>query len=100
MKDGVWEASRILPEGWVKASTTAHVGPLNQEEGLSYGYQWWMLPAGGPPTYAAIGYGGQFLVVVPSLELIAVVTGWNVYDKPELPVAFVRDRVLAAVRKK
>ena len=100
LKDGVWEGNRILPEGWAGDSTTAHVGPLAQEEGLSYGYQWWVLPAGGPPAYAAIGYGGQFLVVVPSLELIAVVTGWNIYDKPELTAAFVRDRVLAAVRKK
>ena len=100
LNDGVWEGSRILPEGWVKASTTAQVGPLSDEEGLSYGYQWWVFPGGGPPAYAAIGYGGQFLVVVPSLELIAVVTGWNIYDKPELTAAFVRDRVLEAVRKR
>ena len=64
---------------------------------MRYGYQWWVLP-GKVPAYAAIGYGGQYLVVVPSLELIAVFTGWNIYDKPALTAQFARDRVLEAIR--
>ena len=56
-----------------------------------------MLP-GRTAGYAAIGFGGQLLVVVPSLDLIAVFTGWNIYDKPALTAEFARDRVVAAVR--
>lgn len=66
---------------------------------MKYGYQWWVLP-GKTPAYAGIGYGGQLLVVVPSLELIAVFTGWNIYDKPALTAEFARDRVVAAVRER
>ncbi len=99
LKDGVWNGSRILPEGWVKASTTARIKASGEEGDLSYGYQWWVLPAA-VPAFAAIGYGGQLLVVVPSLDLIAVFTGWNIYDKPALTAPFVLDRVLEAVRKR
>ena len=48
----------------------------------------------------AWGYGGQLLIVVPELELIAVFTGWNIYDKPELDPRLAFARVLAAVKEK
>ncbi len=48
----------------------------------------------------ARGYGGQRLLVVPELELLAVFTGWNIYgDHPDLPVPLALDRVLAAVKR-
>lgn len=99
-KDGVWEGKRILPEGWVAASTRRHSDPTGEDASMKYGYQWWVLPPKGnlEAAYAAIGYGGQLLVVVPSLDLIAVFTGWNIYDKPALSAEFARDRVLEAVR--
>jgi CubicO group peptidase (beta-lactamase class C family) len=98
MKDGVWEGKRLLPEGWVAASTAAHV--VANEPGFKYGYQWWVLPekASRPPVFAARGYGGQYLLVVPSLDLIAVFTGWNIWDKPELDWVFALDGVLRAVK--
>jgi CubicO group peptidase (beta-lactamase class C family) len=97
LRDGVWEGKRILPEGWVQASTAALVDSSRDMAQTRYGYQWWVLP-GKTRAYAGIGYGGQLLVVVPSLELIAVFTGWNIYDKPALTALFARDRVLEAVR--
>ena len=96
-KDGLWEGQRILPEGWAAASTRRQSDPTGEDASMKYGYQWWVLP-GTTPAFAAIGYGGQLLVVVPSLELIAVFTGWNIYDKPALTAEFARDRVVAAVR--
>ena len=99
MKDGVWEGKRILPEGWVKDSTTWHTGTSRGRRG--YGYKWWVLSRQGPgayDAYAALGYGGQQLIVVPALDLIAVFTGWNIYDKPELDANLALDRVLRAVK--
>jgi CubicO group peptidase (beta-lactamase class C family) len=62
LQGGVWEGQRVVPETWVEASVTpAH-----------YGYQWWRLANGG---YAALGYGGQRIAVVPHLDLVAVITG-------------------------
>ncbi len=99
MRDGVWDGKRILPEGWAAASTAAKVSPGGEFAQMQYGYQWWVLP-GETPAFAGLGYGGQLLVCVPSLDLIAVFTGWNVYDKPALAGTWARDRVLEAVRKK
>jgi CubicO group peptidase (beta-lactamase class C family) len=99
LKGGVWDGKRILPEGWVESSTAAHVDSSGEEAETKYGYQWWVLP-GSTPAFAGIGYGGHLLVVVPSLDLIAVFTGWNVYEKPALTARFALDRVLEAVRKR
>ena len=100
LKDGVWDGNRILPEGWVKASTQRSTGPKDGSYG--YGYQWWVMPRNGEGTYdayAAWGYGGQLLIVVPELELISVFTGWNIYDKLSLDPSFALARVLAAVER-
>jgi len=37
---------------------------------------------------------------VPELDLIAVFTGWNIYDKPELNPKVALDRVIAALKEK
>jgi CubicO group peptidase (beta-lactamase class C family) len=98
--DGRWEGKRILPEGWVTASTKPAV-TADDERGYKYGYQWWLLPNDGgkePYVAAARGYGGQYLLVVPEHDLIAVFTGWNIYDKPPLNPKLALDRVLEAVR--
>jgi CubicO group peptidase (beta-lactamase class C family) len=97
LEDGVWEGKRILPEGWVRDSTAWAVesGP-----GVGYGYKWWILSRKGPSSYeayAASGYGGQRLIVVPELGLLAVVTGWNIYDRPPLGPSVVLRRVISAV---
>jgi CubicO group peptidase (beta-lactamase class C family) len=97
--DGMWEGRRLLPAGWAAESTRPRVA-LAPGAALRYGYQWWSLPAEGRPEhFAAIGYGGQYLLVVPSLELIAVFTGWNIYDRPELDPGVALQRVLEAVRR-
>ncbi len=94
--DGVWNGKRILRAGWAAESTAAHV-PVAKDGPPVYGYQWWTLPAPGRPAhFAARGYGGQYLLVVPSLDLIAVFTGWNIYDKPELKPDLALQRVLEA----
>jgi CubicO group peptidase (beta-lactamase class C family) len=98
LKDGVWEGERILPQGWVAEA----VAPLVTASGdRKYGFQWWLLPNEGSKdswTPAALGYGGQFLFVVPEHDLIAVFTGWNIYDGPVLDPHLALSRVIASVR--
>lgn len=94
---GVWDGRRILPQGWVEASTR----PLTatNERGYEYGYQWWVMPKGAGLSHAgynAWGYGGQLLLVVPDLDLIAVFTGWNIYGEKELDPRYALGRVLEA----
>lgn len=100
LHDGVWDGQRLLPEGWVQASTSPRVDTRpGVERSRKYGYQWWVLPYGtdGKHAWAALGYGGQRLIVVPEHDLIAVFTGWNIYESPELAPYEALDRVIAAV---
>ena len=80
LNDGVWNGHRILPEGWVKYSTT----PAPAAKQGQYGAQFW-LNAGVPgmpedrqypsaPTdlYWADGFEGQNVFVLPSKNLVIV----------------------------
>jgi CubicO group peptidase (beta-lactamase class C family) len=101
LKDGSWEGRRVLPEGWVKASITPSTQRLTVGSASpNYGYQWWLLPRDPKAparAYAALGYGGQHLIVVPDRELVAVFTGWNIYGGPALSADQALERVLGAL---
>ncbi|MDH3519063.1 MAG: beta-lactamase family protein [Myxococcales bacterium] len=100
-RDGVWDGRRILPEGWVAAATRPRVVPGPDAGGWRYGYQWWLVPyAGGAQQYAwaGVGYGGQRLLVVPEYDLIAVVTGWNIFGTPALSADYALKVLIESIR--
>jgi hypothetical protein len=78
LQGGVWDGERILPEGWVESSTARHADRVNAA-GWGYGYQWWRLDTGGHDVWGGLGFGGQFLVVIPEYELIGVINSWNLF---------------------
>lgn len=39
-----------------------------------YGYLWWLLELNGEAVYAALGHGGQILLVSPQRELVVLMT--------------------------
>jgi CubicO group peptidase (beta-lactamase class C family) len=102
LHDGMWDGRRVLPEGWAAQSTAtlvADVAPEDPGNEWRYGYQWWLLepPAASTRVIAARGYGGQFLLVAPELDLVTVFTGWNIFDRAPSSVALFLDRILPAV---
>ncbi len=91
LNDGCWAGERVLPEGWVRQSTTPSL-PFRQTAGKAdteaNGYEWWLntpvpergipdLPWQGAPgdAYAAIGHWGQYIFVIPSADVVIVRTG-------------------------
>jgi CubicO group peptidase (beta-lactamase class C family) len=74
LDDGRWQGRQLVPASWVKATTTAQVTANNLERGGHYGYLWWVTTAAGEPAYAAVGYGGQLIEVVPRRRLVVVVS--------------------------
>ncbi len=74
LRDGVWQGSRLLPEGWVELATQSHVVPAGVPElpdsGVGYGYQLWMSRHG----YRADGAGGQLVVVLPEQDTVVATT--------------------------
>lgn len=74
LHDGVIDGESILPDGWIRESSTPTT--INGEE-TEYGYMLWPLGGG---TYAAIGIFGQFIYVNPNKNL--VVAMWGAQSKP------------------
>lgn len=72
LDDGRWEGEQIVPEAWIAESwRPVFRSPWN---GMGYGHLWWASAWGGEEVHSAWGYGGQFLVVVPRLDLAIVAT--------------------------
>jgi len=79
LRDGVWNGVQVVPSAWVGASTTAQVSTGDAVPfGPEYGYLWWVGRGQGRDFYFANGYGGQFILVSPDLDLVVVATsGWR-----------------------
>jgi CubicO group peptidase (beta-lactamase class C family) len=98
MRGGVWDGQQIVPAEWIKQSVTPAISV--GEDGREYGFQWWLMPYGRSReklAWAAHGFGGQQLNIVPEYDLIAVFTGWDILPSPEKHKHDQLDRVLAAV---
>ena len=70
LDDGRWQGEQVVPTAWVHDATTEQVQTNNLTTG--YGYQWWVTTAGDHYAYAAIGYGGRLIEVVPDLHIVAL----------------------------
>ncbi len=69
---GRHEGRELVSWEWILASwRPLGTSPWN---GHRYGYLWWIEDWGGERAVFAWGYGGQYLVLVPELDLAAVVT--------------------------
>ena len=66
-------SEQVIPESWVRASFTPRA-ESPRERGRYYGYGWWIRSTAGFETPFAWGYGGQFILLVPELELVVVTT--------------------------
>ncbi len=65
--------AQIVPERWVEASLVPRT-ESRRERGRYYGYGWWIRTMAGVATPYAWGFGGQFIVLAPSLDLVVVTT--------------------------
>lgn len=76
LQGGVYDGTRIVPEGWVDASTTPSA---NTEPGrIGYGYQWWIPVGAEPGQFMARGIYGQYVYVD---QVSGVVIAANAADR-------------------
>ena len=85
LNDGVWDGQRILPEGWTEASTDRRVERVGRS-GRGYGYQWWRPDRRETEVWAGLGYGGQYLLVLPEHDLVGVINSWNLFGAAQSQV--------------
>jgi len=102
LKNGMWEGKQIVPAEWVKASVASAMSVEDEGRHWGYGFQWWLQPYCKSPekfAWAARGFGGQELRVVPEYNLIVVLTGWDILPSAEEPRHDELERVITAVKK-
>lgn len=92
LRDGMWEGRRLLPEGWVDAGRSPR--SVDPDDGHLYGAHWWTRddPLG---TFWASGHDGQYLDLVPALDLVVVRLGRTDSGRSPLLRAW-RNEVIAA----
>ncbi len=92
LNNGKWNGTQVVSEKWIKESTT----PKTKIAGMDYGYLWWNIPFKQEEeimvSKVATGNGGQYIMVLPELDMIAVFTG-GAYNSQEdkLPFAIMKD---------
>jgi CubicO group peptidase (beta-lactamase class C family) len=104
-RKGEWNGRQVIPADWVERSIQPHVkdtNPDDPDDDVGYGYQWWVFNDGSdgrPAMVGTWGWGGQHGLIVPDLGIIAVFTGWNVYEDVESEYAFklFYDRIIAGI---
>ena len=71
LDEGRWQGKQLVPADWIQQSTAA-------DAPSGYGYLWWIHPVQGQHGYAAIGSGGQVILVAPDRRLIVVASSYVV----------------------
>ena len=71
LQEGKSAGQEIISLGWVNKSTQKWIN-FNSSDG--YGYLWWTTQINGEHVYYAAGYGGQYIIVVPTRALVIAAT--------------------------
>ena len=77
LQNGMWSGERLISEEWIKFVRTP--APATAETGNFYGGQWWLVPDDRVDVpknaYATAGNRGQYVIVVPSHDVVIVRRG-------------------------
>lgn len=93
LRGGNWNGKQLVTGEWVKESVTPSI---QVRPGVQYGYKWWLYAYANDNTkyaWTGSGFGGQWSIIIPEYDIVAVFTGWNIIEgNPSL-------RVLESIRR-
>jgi CubicO group peptidase (beta-lactamase class C family) len=70
LRNGMWDGRQIIPSSWVDKTKA---GGVTASWGFHYANLWWSYPEKG--AYMARGRHSQLILVLPKLDIVAVMTG-------------------------
>jgi len=73
LNHGQANGTQIVPREWVEDSLIRRA-QSRRDRNRFYGYGWWIRDMAGHETPYAWGFGGQFILLVPELDLVVVTT--------------------------
>ena len=80
LDNGIWNDQKIIDKEWIEESTTEHISTKGNKWS-GYGYYWWsrFYYVNGKKfrAIAALGYGGQRIIIIKQLDLVVVTTADN-----------------------
>ena len=79
LNNGTINGRPIIPPEWIRDSVQDQSGGIGVGGAIGYGYQWWLQEIGGfeygaYETFSARGHGGQYILVIPRLDMVVVTT--------------------------
>lgn len=88
LKHGMLNGKQIVSAAWVDSSLSPSTNNTHPNEwgalkNYNYAHLWWLGQINEKDMFMGYGYGGQFLVVFPELDLIVVSTA-NYFVDPEV----------------
>lgn len=101
---GAWQGQQLISADWIADSVVRRVDFSNVPSfSEGYGYQWWLdeLPYRSQllETWVTSGFGGQYIFVVPGLELVVAFTGHNYENADGISNLYtmMRSHIMAAI---
>ena len=94
-------SQQMVPVSWVGEITVPSFtwrDTDGAQAGVTYGYLWWVTDSPPAHAYFAWGYGGQFVYVVPALDLVVVTTTeWRHLSADNLTALDLAETVLGVI---
>ena len=101
LNNGTWDGEQILPTEWIQQSA-ATLNSFNDYGG--YSYQWWTYPTDIANVYSAQGYAGQWIFVIPSLDMVVVFTSnfppYEPYPHPSILFEYIIPAAMTEIPQK
>ncbi|KJD41230.1 beta-lactamase [Paenibacillus polymyxa] len=98
LNEGSWEGRQIIQTETVRYSTRPFL-PASKPQKAYYGCHWWASSFSDEETgteidyFYALGFGGQYIIVVPSYDLVVVLTA-DTFKKKRTPVDIFRQYLI------
>jgi CubicO group peptidase (beta-lactamase class C family) len=102
LNNGNWDGEQIIPAEWVRESRHPYINlgdsPTHPYRNFGYGYLWWTTSLGGHPAYYAVGHGGQYIFILPTLDMVVVITERIELERFGDPTDIIMDYFAAAIQ--
>jgi len=88
---------QVIPEWMITQSVESGI---RVDDTFDYGYNWWLRRISGYDLFLAWGFGGQYIYIIPDLDLVFVTTSDthnNILGVEINEVKFVRDAIIPSI---